>query len=168
MKPSLHLLIAATTVVIISGCLNPFAPRLDTSPTEASLDPTTVEGVFRLFQKSYSTRDTTLYGELLAANFTFIYRDYEQGIDVSWGRDEELRTTYGLFQTAQRLDLIWNNIVSTSTDSTRLHVIRGFNLTVTFNPIDIERVDGVANLTLDRARGTDPWKIIAWRDESNF
>jgi hypothetical protein len=168
MKPCLRLLLAATILAAISGCLNPFAPRLDTSPTEASLDLTTVDGVFRLFQKSYSTRDTTLYGALLDASFTFIYRDYEQGIDVSWGRDEELRTTYGLFQTAQRLDLIWNNIVSTSTDSTRLHVVRGFNLTVTFNPIDIERVDGVANLTLDRRTHTDPWKIITWRDESNF
>jgi hypothetical protein len=155
-------------VLFSSGCLNPFAPRLDNSPAEASLDPTTVEGVFRRFQKSYSTRDTTLYGELLAASFTFVYRDYEQGIDVSWGRDEELRTTYGLLQTAQRLDLIWNSIVSTSSDSTRLTIQRGFNLTVTFNPNDIERVDGYANLTLDRARSTDPWRIIRWRDESNF
>jgi hypothetical protein len=109
-----------------------------------------------------------LYGDLLAGNFSFVFRDYEQGIDITWGRDEELRTTYGLFQTAQRLDLIWNNIVSTSTDSTRLNILRGFNLTVTFNPSDIERVDGYANLTLERARSTDPWMIIGWRDESNF
>ena len=159
--------VLSVALLCISGCWNPFAPHLDNSPFEASLDPTTVDGVFRRFQQSYSTRDTTLYGELLDASFSFVYHDWEQNIDVTWGRDEELRTTYGLFQTAQRLDLIWNNIVSTSTDSTRLNIYRGFNLTVTFNPSDIERVDGYASITLDRARSTDPWKIIRWRDESN-
>jgi hypothetical protein len=150
------------------SCLNPFAPRFDNSPAEPACDPTTIEGVFQCFQKSYTSRDTTLYGSLLDARFTFVYRDYELGIDVTWGRDEELRTTYGLFQNVQRLDLIWNNIVSISTDTIRVNVRRGFNLTIIFNPNDIDRVDGYANLTLERARTTDPWKIIQWRDESNF
>jgi len=99
----------------------------------------------------------------------FVYRDYDNGgIDVTWGRDTELRATFNLFQNAQRLDLIWNNIVSSSTDSTRVNIVRGFNLTVTFNPSDIQRVDGYANLTLDRPTVASPWKIIRWRDESNF
>jgi hypothetical protein len=156
------------TVLFSSGCLNPFAPRLDTSLADKSTDLRKTEGVFQQFQKSYSIRDTTLYGELLDASFTFVYRDYEQGIDVSWGRDEELRTTYGLFMTAQRLDLIWNSEISHTETDTSANIVRGFNLTVTFNPNDIERVDGYANLTLDRARSTDPWRIIRWRDESNF
>ena len=168
MKPSFLLWIALVPLLVSISCLNPFAPRLDNSPAEAACDPATVEGVFQCFQKSYSSRDTTLYGGLLEASFSFVYRDYDLGIDVTWGRDEELRTTYGLFQNAQRLDLIWNNIVSISTDSTRVNVVRGFNLTIIFNPNDIERVDGYANLTLERARITDPWKIIRWRDESNF
>jgi hypothetical protein len=97
-----------------------------------------------------------------------VYRDYDIGIDVTWGRDTEMRSTYGLFQNAQKLDLIWNNVVSSSLDSTRVNIVRGFNLTVTFNPSSIERVDGYANLTMERTRSTDPWKIIRWRDESNF
>lgn len=160
--------ITVAALVIGSSCINPFAPRLDTSPAEAACDPSTVNGIFECFQKAYSSRDTTLYGSLLDASFTFVYRDYEQGIDVTWGRDEELRTTYGLFQNVQRLDLIWNNIVSTSTDSSSINVVRGFNLTIVFNPSDIERVDGYANLTFDRARSDNPLRIVRWRDESNY
>lgn len=168
MRLTLPAWITVATVAIGSSCINPFAPRLDTSPAEAACNPLTVDGVFECFQKAYSSRDTTLYGSLLDARFTFVYRDYEQGIDVTWGRDEELRTTYGLFQNVQRLDLIWNNIVSTSTDSTSINVVRGFNLTIVFNPSDIERVDGYANLTFDRAHSDDPLKIVRWRDESNY
>ena len=79
-----------------------------------------------------------------------------------------MRTTYGLFQNVQRLDLIWNNIVSTSAESTRVNVVRGFSLTLVFNPSDIDQVAGMANLTFERARVSDPWKIVLWRDESNY
>ncbi len=168
MKLSLAAWLAVATVIIGSSCINPFAPRLDNSPAEVACDPSAIEGVFQCFQRAYSSRDTTLYGDLLDASFSFVFRDYEKGIDVTWGRDEELQITYGLFQNTQRLDLIWNNIVSISTDSTRVNVVRGFNLTVIFNPNDIQRADGYANLILERARSTDPWKIIRWRDESNF
>lgn len=168
MKLTLSAWLTVAALVIGSSCINPFAPHLDTSPAEASCDPSTVDGVFKCFQKAYSSRDTTLYGSLLDARFTFVYRDYEQGIDVTWGRDEELRTTYGLFQNVQRLDLIWNNIVSQSTDSTSINIVRGFNLTIVFNPSDIERVDGYANLTFDRASTSDPLRIVKWRDESNY
>jgi hypothetical protein len=131
MKPRFQMLVVATTALLASSCLNPFAPRLDNSPAGASSDPTTVDGFFRRFQQAYATRDTTLYGDLIDGGFIFVYNDWEEGgIEKTWGRDKEMSTTYGLFQTAQRLDLIWNNIISTSTDSTRLNVYRGFNLTV--------------------------------------
>jgi len=153
---------------LLGGCINPFAPRYDSSPAESSCDPSTIEGVFRCFQTAYTFRDTTVYGQLLKDNFSFVFRDYDVGIDVTWSRDEEMRTTYGLFQNAQKLDLIWNNTISSSTDSTRTTVVRGFNLTITFNPTDIIYIGGYANLTFERARTTDPWKIVTWRDESNF
>ena len=86
-------------------------------------------------------------------------------MDVSWGRDDEMKVTNGLFQNSQRLDLIWNNIVSITGDSTR--IIRGFNLTITFNPTDIIYIDGRVDLTL--GKGTDnKWRILRWIDESNF
>ena len=150
------------------GCFNPFAPGVDNSPPGAGFDQTTVEGVFQIFQSAYNTRDTTRYGRLLAPEFTFVYRDYDQGLDVTWGRDIEMRYTYVMFQNAQRLDLIWNNIISTSPDSARLNVLRGFNLTVTLNPTNVLQASGYANLTLERANDGDPWKIVIWRDQSNY
>lgn len=86
-------------------------------------------------------------------------------MDVTWGRDEEMKVTYGLFQNTQRLDLIWNNIISMTGDSSV--IVRSFNLTITFNPTDIIYVDGRVNLELKKD-GQDKWKIVRWTDESNF
>jgi len=156
------------STLLAAGCLNPFAPGLEETPAQSSCDPSTIDGVFQCFQAAYTFRDTTLYGQLIGGEFVFVYRDYDLGIDVTWGRDDEMRTTYGLFRNAQKLDLIWNNIVNTSAESTRVTVVRGFNLTVVFNPSNVERVDGYANFVFSRLNSTDPWKIVRWRDESNF
>jgi hypothetical protein len=154
--------------IAAAACINPFAPRLNTSPAESTCDPHSIEGVFLCFQNAYTFRDTTSYGQLLDQNFIFTYRDYDRGIDVTWGRVEEMRTTYGLFENSQKIDLVWNAIVSTNADSNQFNVVRGFTLTIVFNPSDIEHVDGYANLTFHRAQITDPWKIVQWRDESNY
>lgn len=162
---------AAVSVIAISGvsCLNPFAPRLDTQlATQLCSDLTSVENVLCTFRNAYTFKDTTLYGSIIGKDFTFTYRDYDHGVDVSWGRNDEMRTTYGLFQSAESMTLIWNNEVSSNGDDTSYSSVRGFNLTVTFNPSDIIRVGGYANLTFSRARNSDPWKIVRWRDESNF
>lgn len=158
-------------VIVMSAC-NPFAPGLDFGEDDGSVlgDLTTIEGIFQNFSYAYTFRDTTIYGQLFNSDFAFIYRDYDRGVDISWGRDEELRATYGLFQGVQRLDLVWNNIISVSTDSlnTLASVNRNFNLTVTFNPSDIVRVTGYASMTLRRPTSTEEWRIVRWRDESNY
>ncbi|MCS7053685.1 MAG: hypothetical protein NZM09_08115 [Ignavibacterium sp.] len=105
---------------------------------------------------------------MLSEDFVFTYRDYENGYDVSWGRQDEMRTTYGLFQNAQRLDLIWNNIFLITQDSTSAVVVRAFNLTIALNPTDIIRVDGRVNLSLRKDGENQIWKITKWIDESNF
>jgi hypothetical protein len=165
------LIVVFSITGIVGGCANPFAPGLDTSAeTSQSIlgDQHTVEGVFRNFQYAYTFKDSTIYGQLLDPNFAFVYTDYDIGIDVSWGRDEDMRTTYGLFMNAQNLDLIWNNTVSFSGDSLTANVTRSFSMTVTFNPSDIIRVNGYANITVVRPTQQSIWKIIRWRDESNF
>lgn len=152
----------------LSGCVNPFAPALDDSISgEEGLitDQKTIDGLFRNFQYAYSFKDTTIYGKLLTKDFTFTYRDYDLGFDISWGREDEMRVTYGLFQNAQRLDLIWNEIVSITSDST--NIIRSFGLTITFNPTDVISVDGKINLSLMKDSGSK-WRIVNWLDESNF
>lgn len=161
------------SAVSILAC-NPFAPGYVSSIDDARSilgDQRTIEGVFENFAYAYKNhQDTTTYGKLINGEFTFVYRDYDRGVDVSWGRDEEMRTTNSLFQNVQQLDLVWNNIVSSSmsTDSTQATVSRNFVLTVMFNPGDVITVNGYANLTLGRQQAQDPWMIVRWRDESNF
>ena len=153
---------------IVWSCTNPFAPQIDKNlSAEKGLisDQKNVEGVFRNLQYAYTFKDTLLYSQLLDKNFTFSYRNYDLGADVSWGRDEEMKVTYGLFQNTQSLDLVWNNIVTITGDST--NIIRSFNLTITFNPTDIIYVDGRVNLLL-RKDDDAKWKILRWIDESNF
>ena len=153
------------------GCTNPFAPKLDENFQDVKppvSDQKNIEGVFQNFQYAYTFKDTTIYGGLITNDFTFSFMDYDQGFDVSWGRDEEMRTTYGLFETAQKLDLIWNNIVLSTQDSLFANIVRSFNLTITFNPTDVIRVDGRVNLSLQKDVHTQKWKINRWIDESNF
>lgn len=155
-------------LIVLAGCLNPFSPKLDEnldSELSTLSDQTDISGVFQNFQYAYTFKDTSIYGNLLASDFTFSYRDYDQGVDVSWGRDEEMKVTNRLFLNAQRLDLIWNNIVSITGDSS--NIIRSFNLTITFNPTDIVLIDGRVNLTLKKSRDS-VWQILNWVDESNF
>lgn len=155
-------------LLMLGGCMNPFAPGWDSTPAESTCNPQTTDGMFQCFQSAYTFRDTSVYGQLIDPEFVFVWRNYDLGIDVTWGHDDEMRATYGLFQNAQKLDLIWNNIISTTAESTNVNIVRGFNLTIVFNPSDIERIDGYANVTFRRARINDPWKIVRWRDESNF
>lgn len=154
----------------ICGCDNPFAPRkVDRTQTSAGLgDQTTIDGVFQNFRYSYLTKDTLVYGRLLDTNFTFIFRDYDKGIDKTWGRDQDMIATAGLFRSCQSLDLIWNNVVSSVGDSLVRDISRGFNLTITFSASDIVFLQGRVNLRIYRPKSTDVWMIQRWRDESNF
>jgi hypothetical protein len=159
------------SLLIIFGCTNPFAPAYDENYDDSGpgiSDLKTIEGVFQNFQYSYSFKDTLIYGQLIAPDFIFTYRDYDQGFDVSWARDEDLRTTDGLFKNTERLDLIWNNIVLSTEDSLTANIIRSFNLNITFNPTDVVRVDGRVNLSLRKNAESKKWQITRWLDESNF
>lgn len=159
-------------IIIISnqGCVNPFAPGLaDVSGVEDIIgDQRTVEGLFQNFRYSYMFKDTLVYGSLLADDFRFIFRDFDKGIDESWGRDEDMRTTFRLFQATQSLDLNWNDVVTTVGDTVLQDISRGFNLTVIFSPTDVVTVFGRVNLRITRENTQTPWKISQWRDESNF
>ena len=162
-------MLSLAAVLFASGCINPFAPKLDLTPaSESCSDLTSIDNVLCTFRNAYTFKDSTLYGSVIDPNFTFSFRDYDHGVDVTWGRTDEMRTTYALFQNAQSLTLIWDNEISSSGNDTTFSSIRGFNLTVTFSSNDIANVDGYANLTFYRPSTKDGWKIVRWRDESNF
>jgi hypothetical protein len=157
-------------VVFYSACDNPFAPRLVTNTISGTGlgDQTTVEGVFQNFRYAYLMKDTIVYGKLLASNFTFIYRNYDKGIDMTWGRDEDMLATSGLFQAAQNIDMVWNDVVQSLGDSVLRDISRGFNLNITFSANDVVRLQGRVNLRITRSNTNEQWKILQWRDESNF
>lgn len=155
------------TVFVLNSCDNIFSPRIDNSgSTSIITDQKTVEGLFQNFKYAYTFKDTLVYGDLLTEDFLFIYRDYLQGFDVSWDRQTEMRTTNGLFQNSQRLDIIWNNIVFQSGDSLNISIKRSFNLSITFNPSDIVLLNGFVDMNLTRPTPEDKWRIQRWRDES--
>jgi hypothetical protein len=151
------------------SCINPFAPRLDFAPASSACnDLTNIENVLCTFRNAYTFKDTTLYSSIIGSNFVFTYRDYDQGVDVSWGRTDEMHVTYAMFQSVQDLELIWNNEVSSSGNDTVHSTIRGFTLTVTFSSSDIAEVDGYASLTFARHTAKDPWQLVLWNDQSNY
>ena len=154
----------------MSSCDNPFAPRkVERAQSAAGLgDQSTVDGVFQNFRYSYLTKDTLVYGRLLDTNFTFIFRDYDKGIDKSWGRDQDMIATSGLFRSCETLDLIWNNVITSVGDTLVRDISRGFNLTITFSASDVVYLQGRVNLRIARQRSSDVWMIQRWRDESNF
>lgn len=168
---SLRLFASAVVVVLfflIIGC-NPFAPSLDDSTSTVQFgDPHTIEGYFEAFRYAYQFKDTTLYGRLLAPNFTFSYRNYDRGLDIEWGRDEEVRTTGALFHDAQTLDLLWGSILDSATAGDQADITRAFSLDVTLNPGDVLHVDGRAIFHLERIASDQPWQAVRWRDESNL
>jgi hypothetical protein len=165
-KLYIAILIAASGFLFAS-CENIFAPSLDTSSSGQILsDQKTIEGVFTNFKYSYSFKDTSVYSALLTDDFLFTYTDYETGFDVSWDKPTDMRTTSRLFDNSQKTEVIWNNITVQLGDSLNVNVKRSFNLTITFNPSNIVRLYGFADMNLTRPSADSPWKIKRWRDES--
>lgn len=156
-----------TVMISVQSCDNLFSPKLDETPSVSIItDQMTIDGVFQNFKYAYTFKDTSVYSGLLTDNFLFIYRDYETGFDVTWDKPVEMKTTNGLFQNAQKLEIIWNNIVVQAGDSINVNVKRSFNLTITFNPSNIIRLYGFADMNLFRITPDDKWRIKKWRDES--
>jgi len=167
-----HLLgVGLLVILLASGCENPFSPGHYTDNESGGgvlSDLTTTDGIFTNLRYAYSFKDTSIYSALIKDDFIFTFRDYDLGADVTWGREEELRTTSGLFSNSERLDLVWNNIILSSGDSLKFNVVRSFNLTITFNPNDIVRINGRVNLNLEKNATTGKWQIARWIDESNL
>jgi len=156
--------------VLWSCTINPFAPRLERSERSGIGlgDQKTVDGFFRNFEFAYLTRDTALYSQLLSERFTFVYRDFDNGVDVIWPRDVELVTTLGLFRSAEILDLRWNTVVFQDGSAVQVQVVRSFRLRVGFRINEVVEITGNANFTLVRDDTGSVWKLSRWRDESNF
>jgi hypothetical protein len=148
---------------------NPFAPKLDESAPIAQFgDAHNVPGFFQAFKYAYEFKDTTLYGTLIAPDFIFSFRDYNQGVDIQWGRDDEMRSTGSLFNFAQAISLNWGTVLDSSGTQTAYDITISFTLDITYNSGDIDHVDGRAVFHLERATPQDIWQAGRWQDESNL
>ena len=159
--------------IILASCTtNPFAPGIaqETLTNDPLGDQHTISGFFTRFRNAYQLRDTTIYGPLIQSDFTFTYHDFNNNVDVSWGRDVELNSTYNMFTQSEDIQLQWNNIVTQVEDSTstKAQVVRRFDLAIVLKNSDVLHTDGAANFLLSRADSTKPWRLQRWRDESNF
>ena len=162
-----YVIILLLIIFLISGCENIFAPKLDNSATQSIItDQTTIEGLFQNFKYSYTFKDTSVYSSLLTDDFIFTYRNYSSGYDESWDKFTEMRTTARLFLNAQKCEVVWNNIINQSGDTILTQLKRSFNFVITFNPSDIVRINGFADMSLTRASSDGKWRIKKWRDES--
>lgn len=163
------IIVVITSILLLQTCVNPFAPKIVDIETENILsDQKSIEGVFENFRYAYMFKDTVVYGKLLADDFVFVFRNYDKGVDVSWGRSEDMISTYRLFNATQNIELLWNNVLTPSGDSLLVEVSRGFTLTIIFNPADIVKIQGRAIFRLKRNDTNSPWLITLWRDESNY
>ncbi|MGO9482734.1 MAG: hypothetical protein ACLP05_13270 [Candidatus Kryptoniota bacterium] len=152
------------------SCENIFAPKLATQEITVGgilSDQTTIDGVFQNFVYAYTFMDTSVYTKLIAPNFTFTYWDYDNNVPVAWGRDDEMRSTYNMFELVNRLTLSWNSISSSTQDSLHATVTRAYTLEVAFNPADITDVDGTAYFEMERSSSSAPWQISLWQDITN-
>ena len=160
--------IAVLAVIPVLISCNPFAPAIDNTISQNGFSADSINGFFEVFRAAYQFKDTTYYGKLLAPNFVFSYRNYDRGLDLEWGRDEEMQTTGSLFASSESLDLLWGNILDSSSTDTVFDITRSFSLDITLNLGEILHVDGRAIFSLARPTKNDPWQAIRWRDESNF
>lgn len=157
--------------VAVAACTNPFAPALEPElgPNTTILgDQRTVPGIFQNIQYSYTYRDTLIYGSLLHPDFLFRFYDPDRATDITFNRDEEVRTTYNLFRGAEQIDLQWNEIVAQDGDSLLVDVTRAYNLKIALQANDVFRIEGRATLRLVRNSSNDVWLIKSWRDDSSF
>ena len=158
----------AAMILCMLSC-NPFAPKLDESGATVQFgDAHTVPGFFEAFRYAYMFKDTTIYGTLLAPDFTFSYRDYDLGADYTWGRDEDMRTTATLFNSAEQISLTWGDVIDSGGTQTSFNITLKYTISFTFNAGDQQDVDGRAVFHLERASPSDIWRAGHWQDESNL
>lgn len=160
-------------LLLILGCVNPFAPRLtdiedDSSPIITNQE--SPEDVLTNFRYAYVFKDSLIYSDLLDSTFIFISRNYgtTPPTDINWGRDVDIKTTMGLFKHFRTLELNWGGILfyEFNDDSSLSEIKITFQLTLDGGS-EIPTVKGEALFNF-RKRPAGIWTISRWEDLSSF
>jgi len=152
------------TALVLSGCLNPFAPVEGTASARVWSDQTTVGGMLHNFSLAYDYRDSMRYADCLDESFIFNYYDVDAGRFDSWYRDTDLKTTGGLFRSYRRVDLEWNlipdEVYSFNYPDSLLAFIVRFNLTLD----DEAPLMGYARFSV-RMGNDGRFRVKEWQDD---
>jgi len=151
------------------SCFNPFAPNLGDISSNLDVFLTaqeTPDEVLLNFQFSYTLKDSLVYRDVLDEAFIFVYRDLDSDAFISWGKEEDVTATVGLFNSFTVINLVWNstNFTTYSLDSTTAEISKGFILSL--GP-EI-RITGEALFNFKKNIENNIWKITRWVDKSIF
>jgi hypothetical protein len=164
--------LAIIALLIGLAACNPFAPALEEGDEFDDLmgDPRTIEGFFTAFKYAYELRDINLYQSLLDSSFVFIYYDLESGVEREWRFAQDVESTRRLFNRANNIQLTWNQIIARDEfeEGRRAQVVRSFDLLIGLAGSEAMRGSGNVNFLLTRRDTTNAWRLLQWRDESEF
>lgn len=165
-----NIFISSMFAILLYAC-NPFAPSVDDeiiSPDKLLGNRTTINGLFEWFKNAYELKDTTLYGQALHKDFTFIYYDFDKNFEVSWNRDVEMRTSFNLFSSVQSMTLEWNTFLSLDTTKYQGSLERTFKLNIVMDQSNTFRGTGSARFKIQKDSMDGYWRIVTWVDKSDF
>jgi len=154
-------------IILWVSCFNPFAPKLGDISSNLDVFLTaqeTPDEVLLNFQFAYTLKDSLVYRDVLDDDFIFVYRDLDSDVFISWGKEEDVTATVGLFNSFTVINLVWNstNFVTYSNDSTTAEISKGFILSL--GP-EI-RITGEALFNFKKNIENNIWKITRWVDKS--
>lgn len=154
-------------IILWVTCFNPFAPNLGDISSNLDVFLTaqqTPDEVLLNFQFAYTLKDSLVYRDVLDDDFIFVYRDLDNDVFISWGKEDDVTATVGLFNSFTVINLVWNstNYISYSLDSTTAEISKGFILSL--GP-EI-RITGEALFNFKKNIENNIWKITRWVDKS--
>jgi hypothetical protein len=159
-------------LILLSGCLNPFAPELGNPTQSLWTDQQTVGELLENFRNAYNLQDSLRYSHCLSDNFVFYYHDVENEIDDQWGRDTDLKTTGGLFRTFDDVRLTWYALPDTITQFAQEAVDKEFDISFNLSLYgqggsSAYDLYGFARFTVRKDPGAQ-FRILTWKDNSVF
>src|SRR6185436_20053255 len=102
MRRVIRVLIAASAVLALAGCFNPFNPNILTERvTSVAPSPSTPQNAVRLFEWCWKNRGIDKYRELFTADYEFLSGGLDsagnQTREIQARRDDEVQTAENMF-----------------------------------------------------------------------
>jgi hypothetical protein len=150
--------------MLVSSCVNPFAPALRGTTESLWTDASTVGGMLQNFQTAYQLEDSLQYADLLDEHFQFQYYDALLQRTDGWYRDTDLRATARLFRTFRNVSLIWGGLTPETQAIATPDSLVEIRLQYQLMFDELSPLIGFARFTLLKPQG-ERFRILLWQDE---